>query len=332
MPPFARPVTAWRLETAGQPPVRRDVPDALPGAGQVRVAIRAAALNYADMLMIRGAYQDIPPLPFTLGMELAGVVTHVGEDVRGLAPGDRVVVFAGQGALATAGLFPAAACWPIPAGMPFDHAAAFPIAYGTSHLALSHRAGLKAGQTLAVIGAAGGVGLTAVEIGARLGARVIACARGADKLAVARAAGAHEAVDSSDPDLRARLRDLGGVDVVYDAVGGAPGTAGFGALRAGGHFLVIGFAGGGAPDLKLNHALVKNITIHGLYWGGYARLDPEVMAASMSTLLGWYAKGGLAPHISARFPLDQADRAIEALGAGRATGKIVVEMPDPDAM
>lgn len=326
------PITAWRLEASGQPPVLRQLEAALPGPGQVRIAIRTAALNFADLLMIRGAYQDIPALPFTLGMELAGVVTHVGAGVTRLAPGARVVAFAGQGALASAGIFAAEACWPIPAAMPFDHAAAFPIAYGTSHLALAHRAGLRAGQTLAVIGAAGGVGLTAVEIGARMGARVIACARGAAKLEIARAAGAHEAIDASDPDLRARLRDLGGVDVVYDAVGGPPGTAAYGALRPGGQFLVIGFAGGGAPDLKLNHALVKNLTIHGLYWGGYARLDPAAMLASMATLIGWYEAGGLAPHISARFPLAQADAALAALESGRATGKIVVEMPEHDSL
>ncbi len=262
-------------------------------------------------------------------MEAAGYVTDLGPGVSGLRVGDRVMAFMGQGALASAAVVQADRCWPIPDTMPFDQAAAFPIAYGTSHLALAHRAGLRPGQTLAVIGAAGGVGLTAVEIGARLGARVIACARGADKLAIARAAGAHEVVDSTDPGLKQRLRDLGGVDVVYDAVGGAPGTAAFGALRPGGHFLVIGFAGGGTPALKLNHALVKNLTIHGLYWGGYARLDPAAMADSLRVLMGWYDQGGLRPHISARFPLDQADAALAALKSGRMTGKIVVTPPIP---
>lgn len=326
--PTAAPLTAraWRVEATDRPPMLFPCPVPPPGPGQVRVAIRAAALNFADMLMLRGSYQDTPPTPFTLGMEAAGVILDIGPDVAGLAPGDRVAVFGGQGALAEAGLFDAAVCLPIPDAMPFDHAAAFPIAYGTSHLALAHCARLQPGQTLAVIGAAGGVGLTAVEIGARMGARVIACARGAAKLAIARAAGATATVDSTDADLRARLRDLGGVDVVYDAVGGAPGTAAYGALRPGGHFLVIGFAGGGAPELKLNHALVKNLTIHGFYWGGYTRTAPRLTADSLATLLGWYAEGGLRPHISHRFPLDQADKALAMLASGKATGKIVVEI------
>lgn len=317
---------AWRVEAHDRPPMLSPCTVPPPGPGQVRVAIRAAALNFADLLMLRGSYQDTPALPFTMGIEAAGTVIDAGAGTR-LQPGDRVAVFTGNGTLAGVGVFDETACWAIPSAMPFDHAAAFPIAYGTSHLALWHCARLQPGQTLAVIGAAGGVGLTAVEIGARMGARVIACARGEAKLAIARAAGAHEAVESTDPDLRARLRDLGGVDVVYDAVGGAPGTAAYGALRPGGQFLVIGFADGAAPELKLNHALVKNLTIHGVYWGGYTRMNRPVLTASLSTLFDWYAEGGLRPHISHRFPLDQADKALAMLASGKATGKIVIEMP-----
>ncbi|MFB2532333.1 NADPH:quinone oxidoreductase family protein [Paracoccus sp. p3-h83] len=317
---------AWQVQDGAEAPQPVTLPRPQPGPGQVGVAIRAAALNFADLLMLRGQYQDTPPRPYVPGMEAAGLVTATGPGVTSLSVGDRVAVFAGQGALAEAGVFDADACWPLPEALDFATGAALPIAHGTSHLALAHRAGLRAGQVLAVLGAAGGVGLTAVEIGARLGARVIACARGTDKLAIARAAGAHEAIDSTDPDLRQRLRDLGGVDVVYDAVGGAPGAAAFGALRPGGQFLLIGFAAGAPPDLKLNHALVKNLTIHGLYWGGYRSLDPALLRASLTTVLDWAAAGQLRPHIGTRFGFDDLPQALETLRAGRGTGKIVIDM------
>lgn len=325
-----KPDRALILQDGAGAPVLCPYECPAPGPGEVALRIHAAALNFADLLMIKGEYQATPPRPFVMGMELAGKVTAVGPGVDGLSPGDRVAAFAGQGALADTGVFAATACRKIPEAMPYADAAAFSVAYGTSHLALAHRALLQKGETLAVIGAAGGVGLTAVEIGARMGARVIACARGAGKLEIARKAGAHELLDSTDPDLKSRLRDLGGVDVVYDAVGADPGTQAFGALKPGGRFIVIGFAGGGLPKLKPNHMLVKNITVHGLYWGGYARLDPATMAASLDTLFGWYAKGGLRPHISHRFPLAQATDALAMLGSGKATGKVVVTMNAED--
>ncbi|MCL7464967.1 NADPH:quinone oxidoreductase family protein [Phaeovulum sp. NW3] len=315
---------AYQIAAAGQPPelTRIDLP--APGPGEVRVRIVACGLNFADLLMIEGRYQDTPAAPFVMGMELAGTVEACGPGVVAPAPGTRVAVFAGQGGLAEAGNFPADRCTPLPRDMGFVDAAAFQIAYGTSHLALDHRAGLRPGETLVVLGAAGGVGLTAVEIGKRMGARVIACARGANKLAVARAAGADEVLDSETPDLRAALRALGGADVVYDAIGGAAGTAAARALRPGGRFLVIGFASGSAPDIPLNHLLVKNITVHGLYWGGYLKLDPAVLRQSMETLFGWYAEGGLRPHVSATMPLDRVDEALELLRSRRSTGKVVV--------
>jgi len=311
-------------EMAGLP-----VPGALrlpePGPGQVLVRLRAAALNFADLLMTTGRYQETPPLPFIPGLEGAGEVLAAGPGVD-LAPGTRVAVQA-QGTMAEANLFAAADCYPIPDGMGYDQAAGFLIAYGTSHFALIQRAGLRAGETLAVLGAAGGVGLTAVEIGAALGARVIAVARGADKLDIARAAGAAETIDSATcPDLRAALRDLGGVDVVYDPVGDAPGEAAFGALRPGGRFLVIGFAGGKPPALPLNHALVKNIAIHGFYWGGYRKLDPAALRQDIAALFSLYAQGRLRPHVGATLPLAQLAEGYALLESRRSTGKVIVSL------
>lgn len=296
-----------------------------PGPGELAVDIAACGLNFADLLMIEGKYQDTPATPFVLGMELAGTVTAAGPGTT-LVPGTRVAVFAGQGGLAEAGVFAESRCTPMPATMSFEEAAAFQIAYGTSHMALDARARLAAGETLVVLGAAGGVGLTAVEIGARMGARVIAVARGAAKLDVAQAAGAEVLIDAETPDLKAALKAEGGVDVVYDAVGGALGEAAYGALKPGGRFLVIGFAGGAQPALKLNHALVKNLEIHGLYWGGYLKLDPALLTGSMARLFAMYEEGGLRPHISARFDLEHTAEALEMLRTRRSTGKIVVTM------
>lgn len=316
---------AFQLAAPKTPPALTELPLPAPGPGELQIEIAACGLNFADLLMIEGKYQDTPATPFVMGMELAGTVRAAGAGTT-IAPGTRVAVFAGQGGLAEAGNFPENRCTPLPAAMGFDEAAAFQIAYGTSHVALETRARLAPGETLVVLGAAGGVGLTAVEIGKRMGARVIAVARGAEKLAVARAAGADITIDSETPDLKAAIRAEGGADVVYDALGGAAGEAAFRALRPGGRFLVIGFAAGPVPVLPLNHALVKNLEIHGLYWGGYLDLAPEVLTGSMARLFRWFAEGGLRPHISARFPLDQAAEALEMLRSRRSTGKVVVTM------
>jgi NADPH2:quinone reductase len=324
--PAKRPEETMRailLSETKTAPTLTELPLPAPGPGELAVAIAACGLNFADLLMIEGKYQDTPACPFVMGMELAGTVTAAGPGTT-IAPGTRVAVFSGQGGLAEAGVFAEARCTPLPAAMSFEEAAAFQIAYGTSHVALSTRARLAPGETLVVLGAAGGVGLTAVEIGKRMGARVIALARGPEKLAVAQAAGADVLIDSETADLKAALKAAGGADVVYDALGGAVGEAGFAALKPGGRFLVIGFAAGAPPMLKLNHALVKNLEIHGLYWGGYLALDLRVLTASMATLFRWFAEGGLTPHISARFPLEQTAEALEMLRTRRSTGKVVV--------
>jgi NADPH2:quinone reductase len=319
---------AFRLETIGQPLQLRDIAPATPAPHQVRLRIRACGLNFADLLMISGTYQERPTLPVTLGMELAGTIEALGDGVDGFQIGDRVAVFAGQGGLAESGCFAANACIKIPDTMGFDEAAAFQIAYGTSHLALDHRARLQAGETLLVMGAAGGVGLTAVEIGKRMGARVIATARGPDKLRIAAAAGADHVIDSEAPDLRGALKALGGVDVVYDAVGGPAFLEALRATKPEGRLIPIGFASGDVPQIPANLLLVKNLSVIGLYWGGYLKFAPQTLAASMQTLFGWYNAGGLRPHISHRFPLSQANEALECLRARKSTGKVVVTMDD----
>ena len=297
-----------------------------PGPGEVRLRLRACGLNFADLLMVKGTYQDRPPLPFTMGMEFAGVVEALGPGVAGPAPGTRVAAFGGQGGLAEAAVVRADRLLPVPEGMGFDQAAAFMVAYGTSHLALNHRARLQPGETLLVLGAAGGVGLTAVEIGRRMGAKVIASARGPERLEIARAAGAHHLIDSEAPDLRGTLKALGGVDVVYDAVGGAPFMEALRATRPEGRLLTIGFAGGEVPQIPANLLLVKNLTVIGLYWGGYAVFAPQVLDDSLATLMDWFAHGWIAPHISHRLPLNRVEEGLALLRERRSTGKVVITM------
>ncbi|WP_149140787.1 NADPH:quinone oxidoreductase family protein [Gemmobacter caeruleus] len=317
---------AYQLSAPGAAPAFQTLDLPPPGPGEVRLRVAACGLNFADLLMIEGRYQERPTPPFTLGMELSGTVTALGPGVSGLAPGDRVAAFTGQGGLAPEANVPATRCLPLPPAMDFDTAAAFQIAYGTSHLALDHKARLQPGETLFVTGAAGGVGLTAVEIGKRMGATVIASTRGADKLAIARAAGADHLIDSENPDLRGQLKMLGGVDVVYDSVGGPAFMEALRATRPEGRLLAIGFAGGEVPQVPANLLLVKNLSVMGLYWGGYLTFRPEVLTASLQTLAGWIAEGSLHPHIGARFPLDRVEEALETLRARRSTGKIVVTM------
>ena len=302
--------------------VEIDVPQ--PGPGEVRIAIAACGLNFADLLMAKGQYQDTPPPPFTLGMEVAGVVTAQGPGVTSPAIGTRVAVFGGQGGMAEEGVFPAALCRPVPESMDDVTAAGFMVAYGTSHLALTRRARLQAGETLLVLGAAGGVGLTAVEIGKALGATVIAVARGADKLAVAKDAGADHVIDSETEDIKAAVKALGGADVVYDPVGGDAFKAALGACNREARVIVIGFASGDVPQVPANILLVKNITVIGFYWGGYLKFNAEALTDSLAELMDWHAAGRLKPHISHVLPLSQALDALELLRSRRSTGKVVV--------
>ena len=317
---------AFRLHDHSTPPSVDETKLLSPGKGEIRVKIFACGLNFADLLMARGSYQAIPPLPATLGLEPAGIIDAVGPDVTGLAAGDRVAVRAGHGGMAEYGVFRAVDAVRVPDAMPFEIAAGFMVAYGTSHLGLTRRARLRSGERLVVLGAAGGVGLTAVEIGAAAGAEVVAVARGADKLEIARQAGAHHLIDSETTDLRAALKDLGGADVVYDAVGGDLSRAALRACRPEARILVVGFASGDIPSFPPNHLLVKNVDVLGFYWGGYADFAPEVLTESLATLMEWYEQGRLSPHVSRTFPLDQAPAAMEFLASRRSTGKVVVTM------
>ena len=314
----------FAITSYGATPALGDAPVPEPKPGEVRVKIAACALNFADLLMIEGKYQERPEPPVTLGMELSGTVEALGPGTPGPAIGTRVAVYSNGGGLAEHGCFAADRCLPIPDAMPFDAAAAFQIAYGTSHVALDHRARLQPGETLLVLGAAGGVGLTAVEIGKKMGARVIACARGADKLKIAGAAGADHLIDSETADLKAEVRALGGADVVYDPVGGAQFDAALRATNPEGRMIVVGFAGGTVQQIPANHLLVKNITVIGLYWGGYLSFRPKVLTGSLATLMGWYAEGALHPHISHRLPLERAGEALGLLRSRKSTGKVVV--------
>ncbi len=322
---------AFRVDSAGQPPALADISMPKVGRAQVLVRIEACGLNFADQLMVSGKYQETPEAPFTLGMELSGTVVETGPDTTDVSVGDRVAIFAGSGGLAEYGVFDASRCVRLPDAMPMAEAAGFQVAYGTSHLALARRAHLRAGETLVVLGAAGGVGLTAVEIGAAIGARVIAVARGADKLKAAQDAGAAHLIDSDTADLRAELKALGGFDVLYDPVGGDQFRAAMRAAKPLARLIVIGFASGDVPQIPANHLLVKNLDVIGFYWGGYLKFAPEIHRDSMAELFEMYANGHLKPHISHTFPLDRAGEALDLLASRKATGKVVVTMPAPDA-
>ena len=317
---------AWQIADLNRPATLLDLPEPAPRPGETRIAIEACGLNFADLLMAKGQYQEKPALPFIPGLELAGTVLDHGPGTDGPAPGTRVAVYAGQGGLAEQGCFPVESLLPIPDSMSFAEAAGFQIAYGTSHLALAHKARLQPGETLLVLGAAGGVGLTAVEVGKQMGARVIACARGAEKLAIARATGADEVIDSDTPDLKSALKAMGGADVVYDPVGGPAFDAALRATKPDGRILAIGFASGTVPQVPANILLVKNITVIGFWWGGYLAFAPHLLRDNLATLLDWYAQGRLKPHISHRLPLDRLPEGLELLRSRAATGKVVIDI------
>ncbi|GER07476.1 NADPH:quinone oxidoreductase [Iodidimonas muriae] len=297
--------------------------------GHIRIGVRACGINFADILIVKGLYQEKPPMPFTPGGEVAGEVLEVAPDVKGIKPGDRVMSMIGTGGLAEEALVAADMALPIPKSVSFEAAAAFSVAYGTSHVALAHRAGLKSGETLLVHGAAGGVGLTAVEIGKLMGATVIAVASTREKLDVAKSKGADHLINSKTENLRERVKEITngrGADVIYDPVGGASFDQSLRCIAFEGRIIVIGFASGTIPQIPANLLLVKNISVVGLYWGSYAKKRPEILMGSMHQLMTWLGEGKITPHISHAEPLSNAVEALRALEERRSTGKVVVTM------
>jgi NADPH2:quinone reductase len=304
-----------------------ELADLRAGPGQVVIDVRAAGVNFPDVLIIQGKYQFKPELPFTPGNELSGVVREVGAGVGHVKPGDRVIAFIPTGAFATQALAPASVVIPMPPGMDFDTAAAITLTYGTSHHAVVDRAQLKAGETMLVLGAAGGVGLAAIEIGKALGARVIAAASTDEKLAVCKAHGADALINYSSGDLREAIKaatDGKGPDVVYDPVGGDYTEAAFRSIGWRGRYLVVGFANGEIPRLPLNLMLLKGASLVGVFWGEFAKREPKANMQAMGQMLGWMAEGKLKPLVSGRYALDQVPQALQDMAARKVTGKIVI--------
>ena len=298
-----------------------------PGPGEVRIAVSAAGLNFADLLMVKGRYQDRREPPFTPGLEIAGRIDTVGAGVSGLGSGDRVMALVDGGGFAEFAVARAVDVIRLPDTIDDVTAAGFAIAYGTAHGALAWRASIRPGEKLLVHGAAGGVGLTAVEVGRRLGAHVTATARGGEKLAIAREHGADDVIDSGSPDLVARLKaahDGTGFDVIYDPVGGDVFDASLRAVAWEGRIVVIGFASGTVPQVPANILLVKNATVAGFYWGSYRHRDPDRLRDSLATLLDWHGEGALRPLVSQDFPLDRAVDALDVIRSRRARGKVVL--------
>jgi NADPH2:quinone reductase len=307
--------------------VVEEVPSPHPGPGQVVVSVEAAGVNFPDTLIIEGKYQFKPPLPFSPGAEYAGAVKEVGAGVTHLRPGDPVVGFAPFGAFAEEVLADAAGVATRPANVDARVAAAFVMAYGTAHHALKDRAQLRAGETLLVLGASGGVGLAAVELGKKAGARVIAAASSEAKRQVCRRAGADEVVDYSAEGWRDAVKALvgeKGVDVVYDPVGGPFAEPALRLMGWRGRYLVVGFAAGEIPKVALNLPLLKGFSIVGVFWGSFLKQQPRDAAANVKELFGWLAAGELRPLVSAEYPLGGAAQALKDIAARKVTGKVVL--------
>jgi NADPH2:quinone reductase len=307
--------------------VLEDVPVPEPAPGQVRVRVAASGVNFPDVLIIQKKYQVQPPLPFSPGAEIAGTVTAVGAGVTGVMEGMKVAALCGVGGFAEECLVDAAACMPLPPGVPLTLAAGLILAYGTSWHAVRDRAALQAGETMLVLGAAGGVGLAAVEIGKAIGARVIAAAGSAEKLAVCREHGADEVIDYEHEDLREAIkRHTGGKgpEVIFDPVGGRFTEPAFRSIAWRGRYLVIGFADGTVPALPLNLPLLKGASLVGVFWGEFAKREPKNNARGMQELIGWIASGVLKPRISKSYPLAEAPQALLDMAARKVVGKVVV--------
>jgi NADPH2:quinone reductase len=305
----------------------KDLPDPLAVSGEVVVAVKSAALNFFDTLIIAGKYQVKPPFPFSPASEFAGVVESVGAGVTSLQSGDRVLGYGGHGAAREKVAISAQRVVKIPDRLDFDRAAGLTVIYGTTLHALKDRAPLRSGETLAVLGASGGTGLAAIELGKLMGARVIACASSDDKLAFCKERGADEGINYAKDDLKEALRRLTagkGADVIYDPVGGAYAEAALRSIAWAGRFLVIGFAAGEIPKIPLNLALLKGCDIVGVFWGSFIERDPAGHQANMADLVRWAAEGKLSAHVHATYPLAKTPEALKAIAARNVMGKVIL--------
>ncbi|MGY6568798.1 MAG: NADPH:quinone oxidoreductase family protein [Salinarimonas sp.] len=308
--------------------VIEDIPAPDPGPGEVRVRVHAAGLNFFDTLIIEGKYQTRPELPFSPGAEFCGVIEALGEGVSGWRIGERVAGYSGYNAAREAVIASADRIVRVPEGLSDEQAAALQITYGTTIHALIDRAQLREGETLAVLGAAGGTGVAAIEIGKALGARVIACASTPEKLAFARQCGADETIDYTRENLRDRLKELtggAGVDVLYDPVGGDLAEPAVRAMGWGGRYLVIGFAAGEIPRIPLNLLLLKGCDLRGVFWGAFCKRDPQANAAHLAQLMDWAVAGRISARVEQIFPLDETPQALKLMADRKALGKIVVK-------
>jgi NADPH:quinone reductase len=305
----------------------KELPTPEPNPGEVRVAIRAASLNFPDLLIVQNKYQMKPPLPFVPGSEYAGVVDAVGAEVKHLKVGDPVAAFAGTGGFATHACVDAALVMPLPPGFAFDDASAFILTYGTTHHALLDRAALRADETLLVLGAAGGVGTAAIQIGKLVGARVIAAASSDEKCELCRSIGADATINYASCNIRDELKKITGgkgPDVVYDPVGGDLAEPVFRSIAWRGRYLVVGFAQGGIPALPLNLALLKGASLVGVFWGDFARREPQANARALGELARWYAEGKVKPVIDQRLPMPELPAAYARMGSRKVRGKLVM--------
>ena len=320
---------AWLCETLdGVAALRwKELPTPKPEAGEVRIAIKAASLNFPDLLIVEGKYQFKPALPFVPGAEFAGIVDAVGAGVTHLTPGDTVAAIAGTGGFGTHACVKATQVIPLPAGFDVEHAAAFAFTYGTSHHALVDRARLQSGETVLVLGAAGGVGTAALQIAKAMGARVIAAASSAEKCALCTELGADATINYSTENLRDALKALTegrGPDVVYDPVGGAYAEPAFRSIAWRGRYLVVGFAGGAIPALPWNLALLKGASVVGVFWGDFVKREPKASAAALQQLSQWYAAGKVRPVIDQRLPMAQIEGAYARMASRQVRGKLLL--------
>ncbi len=307
--------------------VVEDIPSPKPGKGEIVVSVKASGVNFPDTLIIQGKYQFKPELPFSPGGEVAGVVKELGEGVTSLKTGDRVIAFSGWGGFAEELIVEADRTIPMPDAMDFVPASGFVLTYGTSYHALKDRAQLKPGETMLVLGASGGVGLAAIQIGKMMGARVIAAASSKEKLEVCKSNGADDLINYSEGDLRAQVKEVTagkGVDVVYDPVGGAYSEPALREMAWKGRFLVVGFAAGDIPKVPLNLTLLKGCSIVGVFWGSFTRKEPEANRKNNEELMQFFAQGKLKPHIHATYPLERAADALNDVMFKRVSGKVVL--------